>query len=198
VKTIQEIAEIQIGYQLRGGLEPDPEGTHQVVQAQDIDTDNDHQLLLAGLRRITPEREAHRYLINNGDVLFLSRGRKTYATPITELLPSMPPTLGLSHFFILRPHASVVDAEFLAWAINQAPTQSYLQRVSQGTGIPFIAKQDFAALEIEVPPLERQLAIARAHKLSRQERQLLLQLEKKRCELVEAICMAASKGDQTR
>ena len=61
---IKEIAEIQIGYQSRGKVEPNPKGSHQLIQIKDIDDES--WLSVEDLFRITPEGTVDRYLVDQG------------------------------------------------------------------------------------------------------------------------------------
>jgi hypothetical protein len=185
--AISEVAEIRTGYQVREGLQATSNGTHLVVQAKDIDDKNDHLLITENLDRLTPSRDASPYLIRNGDVLFLSRGRRQFATLVEGLLDVLP-TVALYYFFILRPKAGLVDPAYLAWVINETDAQEYLARVSSGTTMPFVTKRSFSSLEVEIPTIERQISIGKLHGLARRERMLLRRLEQQRSSLVQSVC----------
>lgn len=184
--SIQRATEIRTGYQVRQGLKPDPAGTHLVIQTKDIDGDNDHRLIVDNLDRITPEHVTSSQIVNNGDVLFLSRGKRRFAT-LVEGLPILPHTIALSYFFILRPVPDIVNPVFLAWVINETETQEELARAASGTTVPFVTKQAFSALKIEVPPLEQQAPIARLYQLACRERLLIRKLERQRSEYLRSI-----------
>jgi len=187
--SIQCAAEIRTGYQVRQGLQPDPAGTHLVIQTKDIDGDNDHRLIVDNLDRITPGHDASAQIINNGDILFLSRGKRRFAT-LVEGLPMFPHTIALSYFFVLRPNSDIVNPVFLTWVINETEIQEELARAANGTTVPFVTKQSFSALEIELPPLEKQDQIARLYQLACRERLLIRRLERQRSEYLRSIsCM---------
>jgi hypothetical protein len=188
--SIKDIADIQIGYQVRAGLSFNPSGAYQVIQAKDIDEENDHALNLGSLQRINASKNLDPYAVENGNLIFLSRGRRRSATVVRGLQPSMPPTIALYYFFIIRIRHPLVRPGFLAWAINETNAREYLASVSRGTGIPFVTKEDFARLDIRIPSIRDQEAISRIHELSVRESRLLRSLEQKRSELRRNTCLA--------
>ena len=94
-KRLKDIADFRIGYQFRGKVKPDPAGTVRVIQIKDIMPDL--QIRLNELETVTIERlEPHR--VQQGDVLFLSRGHRLYAV----VLPAVEPnTIATGYFFVL-------------------------------------------------------------------------------------------------
>ena len=188
---VSDIAEIQIGYQFREKLNMASDGTHQVIQVIDIDEWNDHRLCATSLFRVTPKRHTEKYVVKNGDVIFLSKGRRNSATVIADVPRSAPPTIAAGYFFILRFDADVVLPEYLAWYINARTAQAYLNRVSGGSAMPFVSKADFEQLEVDVPPLNVQETIVKLHRAAFREGDLLEKLRRKRAELHEGICLDA-------
>lgn len=193
---ISDIAEIQIGYQFREKIDQAADGTHQVIQVKDIDELRDHQLIPSSLYRVTPDRDSSKYEVSNGDVIFLSKGRRNYATHIAGLFDMK--TIVPGYFFILKIKNSGILPEFLTWSINQHPAQSYLQTVTRGTGIPFIRKDDFSELTIHIPNLDIQRKIVELHKLSLKESALLHQLRMRREELIRTICINSTKQENSQ
>lgn len=185
---VSELADVQIGYQSRGSIQPDPRGTHLVIQLKDIG--DDYKLNTNDLYRITPEREPERYLVTRGDVLFLSRGRYNIAVAIDEKLAD---TIAVGTFYIARLKANHVLPEYLAWYINQPQTQADLKTKAQATNIPLVTKAAFDTLEIDVPSLVVQRSIVELGKLAAKEQDLLARLAVKREQLTSAICMRAAK-----
>ncbi len=190
-KRIKDIVNIQIGYQFRQSLNISSDGQYQVIQAKDINASN-HQLEADLLNNVTPKRNPKRYEVANGDVIFLSKGRRNYATFI-EGLSGVLPAIVAGYFFILQIKSKSILPEYLSWSINQQPAQAYLQRVARGSGMPFIPKDAFSNLEIDVPPIEVQELIVRLHNLSLQEERLLTTIKTKRNELLQGICLKAAK-----
>ena len=191
-KRIKDLVNIQIGYQFRESLTTSSDGQYQVIQAKDINASN-HQLEADAINNVTPKRNPKRYEVANGEVIFLSKGRRNYATFIEGLSGDLPAIVA-GYFFILRIKAKSLLPEYLSWSINQRPAQAYLQRVARGSGMPFIPKDAFSNLEIDVPPVKIQNLISKLYKLSLKEENILTNIKTKRNELLQGICLKAAKG----
>src|SRR4051812_39072015 len=116
-KQIKHLADVRAGYQFRGRVEPNRDGTVRVVQIKDI-TDQ---------RRIrtddlTPVKldKPEAYLVQQGDILFLARGHRQFATVIVEPLAN---TIATGYFFILRLKTDRLLPPYLAWFMNQSEFQ---------------------------------------------------------------------------
>lgn len=186
--TISELAEVQIGYQSRGRINPDPKGTHQIIQIKDICDKN--KLNVGDLYRVVPEREPERYLVNPGDVLFLSRGRCNMAVAIKEPLSD---TIAAGTFYIVRVRNQGILPEYLAWYINQPQAQAGLRSRAQATSIPLVTKAAFESLEIAIPVLRVQRRIVELAGLVSREKALLSQLAQKQEQMISAVCLRAAK-----
>ncbi len=136
---LRDIAEIQIGYQHRDKGHPittGSTGTHRIIQIKDLDLEEPFKREVIGrggsapyvwldnLYQVTPAGDAERYLVSQGDVLFLSRGQRTYAVPVLQALEN---TVASYYFYILRPDPDRIDPEYLAWFINQPTAQACLE-----------------------------------------------------------------------
>ncbi len=77
---IKDIADIQIGYQFRKKIEPERDGTHQVIQIRDFD--KDRNLQIENLTKVKLAGDVEKYSVNKGNILFLSRGQKNFAVPM--------------------------------------------------------------------------------------------------------------------
>jgi restriction endonuclease S subunit len=190
-KCLKDIADIRTGYQFRGKLEPEPPGRFAVIQIKDID--ENLRLKVEQLARFRPDRSPERYLVEPGDVLFLSRGHRMFAAAIEE---PPPDTVATSYFFILRPKREEVRSGYLAWYLNQPVFQAELSLFVRGTSMPLISKSDIERFWIEVPPLNIQDTIAALDELSREERRLVTEIQAKRTGLIRAICEKAIRGNQ--
>ena len=73
---------------------------------------------------------------------------------------------------ILRAKPVVVLPEFLAWAVNQPPSQRHFDRVARGTNMRMVLRPGIEDLKIEVPQLEVQRRIVAVDRLVRREREL--------------------------
>lgn len=187
--ALKQLAQVQIGYQPRCRIEPNPHGVCQIIQIKDLDDQG--SLRTEGLYRITPEASNHlRYQVIQGDVLFLSRGNRNFATPVDVSLQN---TIAAGYFFILKLNSPIVLPDYLAWYINSAPAQQFIKNVARGTHMPVVPKSALEELEVDLPSLRTQQTIVALDKLSKKERSLLQKLEQRRSELVRAFCLQAAK-----
>ena len=151
---LKDVVEIQIGYQHRDKGRPITRLGHPPDhQIKDLDLEERFKSAVIerggsvpyvwpdNLYQVTPAGDAERYLVSQGDVLFLSRGQRTCAVPILQTLEN---TVASYYFFILRPDADRVEPEYLAWFINQPTTQACLERLQRGSHIKIIPKSAFA------------------------------------------------------
>jgi hypothetical protein len=124
---------------------------------------------------------ADRYWARPGDLVFRSRGEKNLAVLLDERL--MAPAVAVMPLVILRPKKSMVVAEYLAWFINQPEAQHYFDLCARGTGMRMIPMSSLSSLEIPLPSLDRQTAIAETSSLARLESRLASKLVERRQQL---------------
>lgn len=182
---VNEITEIQIGYQSRERIESDQDGTHRIIQIKDFD--NYRHLQTKSLTSFFPERAPDRYLVNQGDILFLSRGQRNFAYALDEILPD---TVAASYFFILRVKNKDILSDYLAWYINQVPAQEFLYSTAKrGSHMPIVPKASFELLEVSIPPIDIQKTIVKIEELVRQEQDISEEMAFKRELLIRTICL---------
>ena len=188
---LNQIADIQLGYQPRTKLRHEPGGSHGVIQIKDVG-DGGH-VEYSNMLRIEPERDPERYEVNEEDVLLISRGAHLKAVRVGA--PPLP-VMAISFFYILRPKHGAVNPGFLFWALNQPPVQSQIRRQAMGTGIPHIRRKPVENLRIDIPSLETQRLTLRVDELTRRERDLSDRLVEKRSDLARAVCRQAQISPQ--
>lgn len=186
---LRDIADIRLGYQVRGRVEDDPAGTHRLIQIRDFD--DTRALDSSNLVRLTPKRDPEPALARPGDVLFLSRGHHLWATALSD-----PPAGAMisGYFLIVRPTEAGVRPGYLAWYLNQDPFQRGLREFVRGSHMPLVSLTDFRELSVEVPTIETQEAIIAVDGLRRRESELLRQIEAGRGKMVTAICLRAAQA----
>jgi len=188
-----DIVEIQLGYQLREKRHTangDRSGTHFLIQIKDID--NTGKLLTENLTKITPTGNIERYLVTKGDVLFLSRGQNNVAIIIESPLKE---TLASYYFYILRADPKHVLPEYMAWFINQPTAQAFFESTGQGSLVKMIPKSTFENLEIKLPPLATQKAIAELNALQKKESAMLERLVRSRRQLIDGLSLKAATAE---
>lgn len=181
---LEELAEMRIGYQSRGRVEPDMGSPYRIIQLRDVKETVDWETVIP----FKPERKPKRYLVGDGDVLVSFRGGAHIGVALAEVPEN---TVASSNFYILRIRRKDVLPEYLGWYLNQSVAQVFLRTRSRGTNIPLLTKADIAELEVPVPPLAIQERVVRVAGLRHAEQGLLNRLESKRSLLIQAICQNA-------
>lgn len=206
---LRDLAELQIGYQHRDAahrIGATTDGSHRIIQIKDLDFEGKFvadvfgqgvvlpHVWSRGLFKITPAGEAERYLVSRGDVLFLSRGQRTFAISVMESLEN---TIASYYFYILHPQAERVMPEYLAWYINQPSAQEYLESHKLGSHIKMVPKSVFEDIEIALPPIATQRVIVELERLRQKEEHAMARLVRARKHLVNRIALqAALTGSQ--
>jgi hypothetical protein len=175
MKHLSALCDIQLGYTARGRLEA-AEGGIRAIQLRD--TAPEGGLTVGNVGQYRLDTVPDRYWAKPGDVLFRSRGDRNTATPLPITLDE--PAVAVMPLVILRPHHSQADAGYLAWFINQAPTQRYFDSCARGTSMRMIPVGCLADLEVPLPSLSVQRTIAEIDDLARRERVLSHRLAEKR------------------
>ncbi len=194
---LTQIADIRNGYQFRGKVKPVevaggaagrmPLGVVPVIQIKDIDADR--RLQTDDLVLVKIDGDQAKYEARQGDVLFLARGHRLFATAIADPISG---AIATGYFYILRPKMKNVLPRYLAWYINQPPFQTVLRTFMKGTQQPLVSRKDIEDLEVQIPPLSVQEAIVELDDLEVVEQRLLAALQEKRAQLVQAISMQAA------
>jgi restriction endonuclease S subunit len=176
---LKDIATIRSGHLFRERIKPEASGQYRVVQVGAITPDAgflDNLLVRINLPDVKRSQ-----ILDEGDVLFISRGPRKQAIAITRPIEN---TIATSQFFVLRPDERILP-EFLAWYINQRPAQRYIEERSAGTSASLINLEAIRGLPVEVPPIETQGRITKIHQLSLREKELMETIKNKRCALIE-------------
>ena len=182
-KTIlREVAEIAAGHPLRSGVDEFLAGDTGVIQMRNVDSGTGVDWASVSRVELPPARRIE--FLNPGDVIFSTRGARTYAVA----LGTVPfPAVCSPHFFVLRVRGGAVEPRFLAWQINQAPAQEYLQREATGSHILNIRREVIERLEIVIPSLARQAAIVAFAENAAREKRLLSALIENRQQQMNAL-----------
>jgi hypothetical protein len=180
--TLREVVDIAAGHPIRSGVDDFPAGSTGVIQMRNVDPDAGVDWSSVARVELPPARRTE--FLNAGDVIFSTRGARTYAVA----LGSAPfPAVCSPHFFVLRIRNEAVVPEFLAWQINQVPAQEYLQREATGSHILNIRREVIERLEIVIPSRARQDAIVAFAEASAREKRLLAGLIENRQQQMNAL-----------
>jgi len=167
-RTIGDIAKLRAGCAYRGAESKLPPGEVAFVGYRNVDIETG--IDWAEVSRVSLDLKRDPQWLEDGDILFASRGMNTYAYPVI----APPPKATCSpQFFVVTPkNLNTLSAEFLAWQINQAPAQSYLSRFADASTIRNIRRDVLAKMPIGIPPMERQHLIANYAKAARRAQQI--------------------------
>ena len=190
---IGDIARPRAGYQTRGRVKARPDGSHALLQLRDFDEERT-RINLAGKARILPGSINKDQELRDGDVVFLTKGARSFAF-VPRGLPE--PALVAATFSILRP-GERIHADYLAWALNSEATQRTVSRyVGQGTQMPFVPREVLQNLVIPLPDLRTQQMVAQVDALAAEQQRLLTGLAEKKRLLATALCVRAANPSMT-
>ena len=177
-KRLSELLSIKAGYPFRGAVKEVKGGGVRVIQAKDISELGELIIESAVETELTGKRDAD--WLQAGDVLFISKGQRNIACYIEQDWPNFTCSPSL---FILRPYTkwkNKLNMQFIAWQLNQGPTQNYFKKTAEGSNQISIRKQTLADLVIGVPSLDKQNLIAKLYQDSVTEYNALQALIKNR------------------
>lgn len=187
--VLRDLADIRVGYQARAGVQGDPAGLFELVRAQDFD----HAGNLVGPKlRFDPLNRPDKYLIFEGDILLLARG-KAHPAYLTEAMSTTD--IASSTFYIIRPIKSKnLTSAYLAWWLNQAVAQSYFKEHRGTSTLQFISKAAVELCPVTIPSEDTQLKIASLISLAKREQNLMAGLAKHKATLIQETCRMAVMG----
>lgn len=185
---LMEIAEVRMGYTFRSRLEPEMDGDVAVIQMKDIDDSN--LLHPEGLVRIQMPELKDRHLVQEGDLMFRSRGMWNTAALVAGNLGR---SVLAAPMMLIRPDTERVQSAYLLWFINQPSIQKVLSVQSAGTAVKMISKAALEQLEVSVPPLKTQQSIVEIGRLATLEAQLATKLMARRKVLIDGALMKRAK-----
>lgn len=186
--ALVDIAEVRMGYSFRSRLETDAGGDVAVIQMKDIDDAN--LLHPEGLARVQMPDLKDRHLVQEGDLLFRSRGVTNSAALVGGGLGR---AVLAAPMLLIRPKTEVVEPAYLQWFINHPATQAVLAGQAAGTAVKMIGKRVLDDLQVVLPPLEKQRLIVEVARLASREVALLEELRGRRKALLEGILLRSAE-----
>ena len=153
LRSIKQLCAVRMGYSFRQKPDFIADGSTLVIQPKNITSDGVLMIDLAC--RVTLPTEN---ILSQGDVLLINRGRFTacvFDGAVKE------PCIATSGFLIFTSKdPSQLLPEYLALFFNSAEGQNLFKRLTMTTTIPFISLGHLESIEIPLPSLERQTALA--------------------------------------
>ena len=190
-RRVGEICSVHTGYTARGRLQPATHGGLLAIQLGDFPQDSN--ITPARLNRVEFEGQTDKFLVGQGDVLFRSRGERNIAVALDNRFTER--AVAVLPLFVLRPITDLIQPEFLAWIINQTPSQRYFDRIALRTTIRMVSRSSVESLEIQIPSLELQRKITNLDDLAERERALTILAADRRRDL-NRLLIKGCIGDQ--
>lgn len=180
--TINNIAEVRMGFHIRGSVQEEQGGNALLLQIRDVDDEGQFDEKSLTVIEV-PNLENHS--LRSGDVVFLARGVRMHAflfegSQSGSIVPA-------SYFMVLRVKHDLVDPRYLVWAINQDAFQSQINTASTKSAVPQITKAAMIELKVELPDLAIQRRIVEVDRLMKIEWKLIQQLQNSRTTLLNAV-----------
>lgn len=190
IEKLSNLAKIQVGYQIRAGIQTDRNGSYYLVQVRDFGKDS--LLIQNSQLRFTPSdtEKPDKYVIKKNDVLFVAKGQynRSYLTHSIK-----QNSVAGNSFYILTPTPKILS-EYLNWYLNCELALDYFRKNTSGSTIPFVSVSTLANLEIPVPDFSIQSKIAEIQNLYATETNLIEQISKLKRKFIEASCIKAAQG----
>lgn len=191
MSPLASISEVRMGYSFRSRLEVDAEGDVAVIQMKDIDESN--LLHPEGLAHIQMPDLKERHLVQQGDLMFRSRGG---SNSVSLVAASLGRAVLAAPMMLIRPKAKAIDPAYLQWFINQPTTQNLLSSQAEGTAVKMISKAAIEQLPVAVPSLADQRRIVEIGQLAAREADLMKELMDRRKALIEGILMHKAQNSR--
>ncbi len=157
--AISEVCSIKMGYTFRKKPVNDPAGNLLAIQPKDVSSDG-----VINTMKLCRVDQPLKNLLNEGDVLLINRGRFTAAVFNGSL---DAPCVATSAFMVLTPKDPLqLLPEYLALYFNSTEGQNIFKRLNETTTIPFVSRTNLESVEIPLPSLERQEAMAKFGELN--------------------------------
>jgi restriction endonuclease S subunit len=191
IVKLGRLADIQIGYQVKGKITQQADGTHWLVQTSDVTPAG--EVAWESLARFTPVRkDVDRYALTDDEILFLAKGARRTTALIRN---PRPHTLAVSTFFVLRVRDEAVELpEYLAWYLQVGARDAVAALAHQGVTIPFVSKEALTDFPVILPDSATQRRITHLDALLCKERRLTTELLVQRSRLVNALAQRVLAG----
>ena len=174
LKKILQGEGISSGYSFRSKIEDDPDGQLKVIQLKDFI--NDYTAIDEDCNKVSSEGIKEKYILKNGDILFISKGQNNNAIAFSEERLKGP-YIASSSLFVISINSKIANPDYIAWYINQLPVQNYIKQNLTGTYTPTVNRKVVEYIPIQLPNLEEQANIATLGNLSIKEKALQSQIK---------------------
>lgn len=185
---LESIAEVQAGFPFRGKIESAPESDYRVIQGKDIRPGFTFDAQKLTRFNVPPRARPEGKLLQQDDIIFMTRSEKPYAVHIPFELPL---TVVQNSFVSIRTTSTdTVLPGFLAMMLNQSAMRARIAELIKGSNIPYIRIEDLRKLLIPIPAFERQQHLAALESSLRHEQNLHRALETARQDQLDALILS--------
>lgn len=188
---LKKLATVQMGYSFRSRLEASADGDVAVIQMKDLMDDN--TVYCDGLTKIDMGGVKEHHLVQEGDLIFRSRGQVTTAAVLRDNPGRAVVAAPLLRIRVMKPDK--ILPEYLNWYISQRDAQIFLTSQAKGTSQKMISKEAIEDLEVPIPALEQQKNIVELALLSKREQLILHKLAEKREQYISMLLTQLAKGE---
>lgn len=188
---LKDITIINPGYPFRGTIPEVLDGTVKAVQMRDVSVARGIHWPGCVSTQLRGKRQPD--WLQAGDLLFAARGNHNYAVVVDDAVPSES-AVAAPHFFHLRLITKDVYPEFLAWYLNQLPTQNYIQINAEGSLTKSIRRDVLECTTVVLPEKSQQEEILKLAAVLRQERKLAEALIQRGEDMMAAIAAELEQG----
>lgn len=170
-KVLKNIAELSSGYSFRGPVPINEDGSIFVVRASDIAKDG--SIRLKNLEKVKEVDVPKSAILNNGDVLLVSRGIGTSGFRSAVFNMSSNRAIASAAMHVIRIIDKNISSEYLSAYLNSDRGQIDLLKITTGSSIKMLSLAELKELKISIPSQEDQKTFSNLIKNIHQQKNLL-------------------------
>ena len=156
MQILNQIASIELGFQLRSQVIQSPESKELLIQMKDVSKTNGVNWKTCVPTQL-PGKKMPQWLCD-GDVIVVARGFNFFAAHIQDI-PQGFQAVAAPAFFVLSKINAQILPEYLTWWLNQVPTQRYFEKSAEGAISKSLKRNALENTPVIIPPLEQALCI---------------------------------------
>jgi hypothetical protein len=167
---LRQLITLRGGFAFRTAIPEVARGGARAVQLRDFHQGHGPNWKTVVETKLPRELREQEWL-ESGDILIAARGARFFSVLIEEVPPR---TVASGQFMVVKvKDAEVLDPAFLAWQLNQAPTQAWFDANARGAVLRSLTRDVIESATIAVPPLAFQKSVAKLANLAKRERAAL-------------------------
>lgn len=170
-KKLSQLADIVSGYTFRGSIENDPNGDIFVLQAKNVQANQDIENI-SDFTTISDKSLRNPYFLQHNDILLVSRGSGLGSFRSAVFVSNEPKVMPSSSVHVIRIQDVTVLPKYVSLYFNSEVGQKeLLQIVTGGSYIQSILVKNLIDFKIPIPPIHIQKSIIALHEnITDQER----------------------------